>query len=167
MHARTGGVPGGTWIAALAMALGVLTIGCSTDAGGEFGTLSEGTVTGSVTGIGGVPLDSVHIELTVPSQLSLFTIVGGGGVTDANGRFSVPVSVLAAPDPNALPDTLAIYITATALPPRYAQPAGDAGVRDSAFVAVALSPSGAPVPVTEVDLTLPVGAASERASRER
>ena len=142
----------------------VLASGCGTDPGGEFGTLSEGTVAGSVTGVGGAPLDSVHIELTVPSQLSLYTIVGEGGVTDASGHFSVTVSLMAAPDPTSLPDTLAIYVTATAQPPRYAPPQGGVAVRDSVFIAVAMAPSPAPAPVTEVQLTLPVTAVSEGAS---
>ena len=155
------------WLAAAAVCTSILTSGCGTDPGGEFGTLSEGTVTGSVTGIGGAPLDSIHIELTVPSQLSLYTIVGGGEVTDANGHFSVTVALMGAPDPNALPDTLAIYITATALPPRYTPPQGDVGVRDSVFVPVAMAPSDEPSPVTEVDLMLPVAAVSSAASRTR
>ena len=121
-------------------------------------------MTGSVTGIGGSPLDSVHIELTVPSQLSLYTIAGGGPVTDANGQFSVTVSLVEAPDPTALPDTLAIYITATAQPPRYTPPPGSVAVRDSVFVAVAMAPSAEPAPVTEVQLTLPVAAVSDGAS---
>ena len=70
------------------------------------------------------------------------------------------VSLVAAPDPTALPDTLAIYVTATARPPRYAPPQGGVAVRDSVFVAVAMAPSPEPAPVTEVQLTLPVTAVS-------
>jgi hypothetical protein len=70
---------------------------------------------------------------------------------------------MAAPDPTSLPDTLAIYVTATAQPPRYTPPQGVA-VRDSVFIAVAMAPSPEPAPVTEVQLTLPVTAVSEGAS---
>ena len=146
------------------LAAAVVTAACgdSTDQN-ELPPLSEGTVRGTVSGAGGTPLDSIRIELTVPSQLSLYGITGGGGLSDVEGRFSVPVSLVATPDSNAPPDTLAIYITATALPPRYSPPAGEVSVRDSVLVPVALAPGGQPPPVTEVDLMLPVAPASQDA----
>jgi hypothetical protein len=157
VDARNGGVGRQArvmaWVAAAA---------CGSDSTGhnEFPPISEGTVTGTIIGIGGVPLDSIRVELTVPSQLDLYTIAGGGGISDPTGRFSVPVQVLDVPDPNAPPDTLAIYITATALPPRYPPPPGDTQVRDSVLAPVALAPSDQPTPVTELELTLPVAAAT-------
>ena len=165
MPARAVGVGRMGWRAAAGLAaICSPALGCATDeGGGEFQSLASGTVTGSVTGTGSEPLDSILIELTVPSQVSsLFAIVGGGGRTDGEGRFSVPVDVIGAENPEALPDTLAIYITATALPPRYAPPEGETSVRDSALVPVPFAPRGDPVPVTEVELTLPVAPAVER-----
>jgi hypothetical protein len=145
-----------------ALALCLLAWGCGDDAPGEFRALAEGTVVGTVTGTGGAPLDSVRIELTVPSQVAgLFDIGGGGGQTDAEGRFTVPVSIYAAPDLDALPDTLAIYITATAFPPRYPPPQGETLTHDSVLAAVALAPVDDPAPVTEVELTLPVARPGE------
>ena len=167
MPARVVGVGRMGWRTAAGMAaVCSLALGCATDEGGEFESLASGTVTGSVTGAGSAPLDSILIELTVPSQVSsLFAIAGGGGRTDAEGRFSVPVDVVGAENPEALPDTLAIYITATALPPRYTPPQGETSVRDSALVPVALAPRGEPVPVTEIELTLPVAPAAVRLAR--
>ena len=135
---------------------------CGDDSTGhnEFPPISEGTVIGTVTGIGGAPLDSVHVELTVPSQLDLYTVTGGGGISDVDGQVSMPVAIMAAPDPNAPPDTLALYITATALPPRYTPPPGDTSVRDSVLAPVAFAPSDQPTPVSDVQLALPVAAAS-------
>jgi hypothetical protein len=149
------------WMPAFVFAA-TLSAACGSDSTShnEFPPISEGTVVGTVTGEGGAPLEAVHVELTVPSQLDAYTVTGGGGISDAAGRFSVPVSVLTVPDPDAPPDTLGIYITATALPPRYTPPPGKTQVRDSVLAPVALAPSDEPTPVTEVGLTLPVAAAS-------
>ena len=146
------GVAGVVFLAALAAACG------SDSTSHNDPPIAAGTVAGTIAGVGGTPLEGVHVELTVPSQLDAYTVAGGGGISDAAGRFSVPVSVLTVPDPDAPPDTLGIYITATALPPRYTPPPGETEIRDSVLVAVALAPSDQPTPVTEVELTLPVSA---------
>ena len=161
------GLGRGTRLGGAVVAVCLLGWGCGGEEAGEFSALAEGTVIGTVTGTGGAPLDSIRIDLTVPSQIaSLFDIGGGGGQTDAEGRFSVPVAVLTAANPQALPDTLAIYITASAFPPRYPPPEGETLVHDSVLAAVALAPEGDPAPVTEVNLTLPVPPAGQaRAGR--
>jgi hypothetical protein len=142
-----------------------LAVGCATEDGSELQALASATVTGSVTGSGGAPLDSVAVDITVPDQLnSLFDLDGEPGRTDANGRFSIAVEVLTAADPGALPDTLAIYITATATPPRYLPPNGRTSARDSVLVPVAFAPAGDPPPVTETRLTLPVSPPADAVS---
>ena len=104
MPARVVGVGRVGWRMAAGMAVCSLALGCATDEGGEFESLASGTVTGSVTGTGSAPLDSILIELTVPSQVSsLFAIAGGGGRTDVEGRFSVPVDVVGAEIPRHCP----------------------------------------------------------------
>ena len=145
-------------LAVVAMAAAcALASGCATDEGGEFEPLANATVIGSVTGLGGGALDSVLIGITVPDQVSsLFDIATGFGLTDTNGRFSITVGVQSAVNPDALADTLAIYITATAAPPRYTPPGGEPNVRDSVLVPVAFAAAGDPTPVTETELTLPV-----------
>src|ERR1043165_9019547 len=99
MGARSGGI-GRQARAGAYLFAGVAATACGSDTTADTSPpISEGTVIGTITGTGGVPLDSVRIELTVPSQLDLYTVTGGGGISDASGRFSVPVSLLSAPDP--------------------------------------------------------------------
>jgi hypothetical protein len=148
--------------ALLALSLAATACGDSTGSD-EFPPLARGTVIGNVTGLGGAPLDSVRVEITVPDELALYQLASNVGLSDAEGGFSILVSLLVAPDPEAPPDTLAIYVTATAMPPRYTPPAGDPFVRDSVLVPVALAASG-PVPVSEVHLALPVAAVATRRS---
>ncbi len=111
-----------------------------------------------------MPLDSIRIAITLPAELALYEIAPTSACRPMPmGRFSLPVSLVAAPDPQAPPDTLAIYVTASAMPPRYTPPAGDPFVRDSVLVPVALAASG-PVPVSEVHLALPVAPVASRRS---
>jgi hypothetical protein len=161
---------GGGWGTVRATGLGALlalslaAVACGDDNGpDEFPPLAEGTVIGGVTGLGGAPLDSVRIEITVPEELALYQLASNVGLSDAEGGFSILVSLLVAPDPEAPPDTLAIYVTATAMPPRYTPPAGDPFVRDSVLVPVDLAASR-PVPVSEVHLALPVAPVASRRS---
>ena len=149
-------------LAALA-ALSLAATACGDDAvnNGDIPPLARGIVIGGVTGAGGVPLDSVRIALTRPAELALYDFAPGSVATDAEGTFSLPVSLISAPDPQAPPDTLVIYITASAEPPRYTPPLGSPSVRDSVLVPVALAATGQ-VPVSEVHLTLPVAPVASR-----
>ena len=125
--------------------------------------LASGTVIGSVTDVGGAPLDSIQIGISRPAELALYDLQTAGASTDARGEFSFTVGLFLAPDPQSPPDTVAVYVTATALPPRYTPPAGDPAVRDSVLVPLALAASG-PVPVNEVHLTLPLAPVASRRS---
>ena len=100
-------------------------------------------MTGSVTGIGGAPLDSMHIELTVPSQLmALYAIVGGVGRDRREGRILGHVALMVGPGTRRAAghagDLHHRHRSAAALHPA----AGRVGVRDSVFVPVAMAPSG-------------------------
>jgi hypothetical protein len=126
---------------------------------GAFPVLARGTVSGEVTGAGGVPLDSVVIVFTAPPELAMYEFQSARALSDVQGQFSLPIDLVSAPDPNAPPDTLALYITARAGPPRYTPPPGEDLVSDSLLVPVALAETGVP-PVSEVHLSLPVAPAA-------
>lgn len=148
-----------TWTLALAAALAA----CGDTTGeGEFPPLANAVVTGTVAGELGVPLDSVRIGLGVAAALDAGYVFASADVlTDAQGRFSLPVALLSVPDTAALPDTLRIAITATALPPRYTPPPGEQSVRDSALADVAFAPRPDPAPTTEIRMVLPVAPPDE------
>jgi hypothetical protein len=142
------------WTLALGSALAAC--GGATDIN-EFPPLANAVVTGTVAGALNVPLDSVHIGLTVPPALAAQYSFGSADVlTDAQGRFTFPIAMLSAPAPAALPDTLRIAITSTALPPRYTPPPGEQRVRDSALADVAFAPRPESAPITEIRIVLPV-----------
>lgn len=148
-----------TWMLALGSALAAC--GDATDQS-EFPPVANAAVTGTVTGELNVPLDSVHIGLAVPPALAAGYSFGSPDVlTDAQGRFTLPVAMLSAPAQAAPPDTLRIAITATALPPRYTPPPGEQRVRDSALVDVAFGPRPEPAPITEIHIVLPVAPPGE------
>ena len=143
-----------TWTLALGSALAAC--GDATDQS-EFPPLANAVVTGTVAGALDVPLDSVHIGLTVPPALAAEYAFGSADVlTDAQGRFTIPIAMLSAPASGALPDTPRIAITATALPPRYTPPPGEQRVRDSVFVDVAFAPRPESAPITEIRIVLPI-----------
>ena len=118
---------------------------------------------GNVTGLGGVPLASVRVEITVPEELDLYQLDVQRRPVGRRGCILYPGIAPRRSRPKAPPDTLAIYVTATAMPPRYTPPAGDAFVRDSVLVPVDLAASR-PAPVSEVHLALPVAPVASRRS---
>jgi hypothetical protein len=161
MGTKAGGMVRVTALGGL-LAASLAALSCGDESGLEPDPpLARGTIIGSVTGAGGAPLDSIRIGIVRPAELALYDLQTAGGSTDAQGEFSFEVDLFLAPDPQSPPDTLAVYVTATALPPRYTPPAGDPAVRDSVLVPVALAASG-PVPVTEVHLALPVAPVASR-----
>jgi hypothetical protein len=72
----------------------------------------------------------------------------------SDGGFSMPIDIFAGPPP--FPDTVEIYVPASAWPPKYPAPPGQERTSDSVLVATVLAPAEAPPPVTTVSLTLPI-----------
>jgi len=135
-------------------AAGLVACGDSTGQD-EFPPLAQGVIEGTITGTDGQPLDSVNVDLVIPADLSNKYSIGlAGTVTDSDGGFTLPVQLTAGPPP--LPDTVEIYVRASAWPPKYPAPPGEDSTSDSVLVATALGPREVPAPVTAASITLPV-----------
>lgn len=152
MRAARRSVRVAAWV--LRCATGIVACSNSTDTDGEFPPLAQGGIEGVVTGRDGEPLDSVNVTLVIPAELSEHYDFGlPGDLTDSNGRFSLPVAIFGGPTP--LPDTVEVYVRASAWPPKYPAPPGENQTSDSVLVATALEPRGNPPPIAETSITLP------------
>jgi hypothetical protein len=137
-------------------AAGLVACGDSTGQD-EFPALAHGQIQGTVSGTEGQPLDSVDVTLVIPANLRAQFAFGTPGVlTDADGHFLLPVEIFTAPDPADLPDTVEVYVRASAFPPKYAPPTGEEKITDSVLVATALEPRENPAPLTAAPITLSV-----------
>jgi hypothetical protein len=136
-------------------AAGLVACGDSTGQDGEFEPLAQGLVEGTVRGADGQPLGAVNVDLVIPDSLdNLYGIGLPGTETDSDGGFSLPVQLLSGGPP--LPDTVEIYVRASAWPPTYPAPPGEEKTTDSVLVAIALAPHGVPAPVTTASISLPI-----------
>ena len=137
-------------------ALGLVACGDLTGQN-EFPALAHGQIEGTVSGIEGQPLDSVNVTLVIPANLrDQYAIGTPGALTDGDGHFLLPVEIFTAPDPADLPDTVEVYVRASAFPPKYPPPSGEERITDSVLVAAALKPRENPAPLTAAPIRLSV-----------
>jgi len=118
----------------------------------EFGASHHAVVEGVVTGRGGQPLDSVTV---VAWRLAGgFMLAQRNVVTDAQGRFRLPLDATVGPESTPVTDRAVIRGFAWAS--RYPRGPGGSAALDSAIVSVTLVPMAQTPPVVQARITLPL-----------
>jgi hypothetical protein len=119
----------------------------------EFQASHHAVVEGVVTSRGGQPLDSVTLVAwrLAEGRGSLLQL---RAVTDAGGRFRLPVEATVGPEPTPLPAR--VVIRAFAYASRYPRGPSGSVAMDSTIVPVTLVPRAQTPGVSEARLTLPL-----------
>lgn len=120
---------------------------------GEFGASHHADVEGVVVGRGGAPLDSVTVVAWRVAQ-GPGTVAQLRTVTDAAGRFRLPVRARVGPEQTRV--AARVVVRGMAYASRYPRGAEGRVALDSAVVPVTLVPLSQAAPVAQARITMPL-----------
>ena len=121
---------------------------------GEFGDTHHARLQGTVVDGRGAPLASVTVATLRLADPAAGSLAYNRAVTDADGRFTLPVELIAFDRADTV--SVRVVVRAAALPPRYPRPSADTYYTAEIAVPVRVVPASRPPEVFPVRLAIPV-----------